>query len=152
VAVIRIKLAERAAQANAAEAVKALGETQAARLDLQRQLDVIAKKERARLDAEARRGTEEQKRLAAERELQTATASGVLTREQLEVANEQLTRRVLEAQAAKDKAQAAETAARVATETARAATAKTEQLLARERAARQKAESELSKIDQRKLE
>ncbi len=159
IAAVRVSLAEREAQQNADTATSALRAAETAKADLQRQLDVIAEKERARLEATAARDREEQRRTQVESSLVAAQASGLQTREELAAANqelaraaEELKRKVSDAERAQQKAQAAEAAAREASAAARAATAKTEQLLERERKERKELQDRLKKIDDRRLE
>jgi eukaryotic-like serine/threonine-protein kinase len=151
VAVLRIKLAERDARDKAATAVRALADAQRAEADakeardaLQGKLDIIEEKERLRL-------TEEERRHEAERLAAAAQGAQELTKDQLQLANKELQRKVAEAQTAREKAVAAEAAARRASEDAREAKAATERLLAKERARNEKLQNELSKIDQREL-
>jgi len=153
IAAVQIKLAETEARNQRDEAVKAQREVQG-------KLDIIEAERRRRTDAEHNRAAAEERRKVAEQDLAKAAKSEELTKDQLEVANAELRRRVSEAQAAKDKeraardkeraakekAQAAELAARKATEEARAAKAATEVMLAAERAKREKLEREKKSI------
>jgi hypothetical protein len=126
VATIRIKMAEQDARDKALAAQTALAEARDTKADLQKQFDVIKEKEAARDRAE-------RERESAVRAADQASSSERMTKGELEVANKALRLRVAEAQAAKEKAMAA-------TQAAKAANERTETLLARERAARAKAE------------
>ncbi|NVB81706.1 MAG: protein kinase [Kofleriaceae bacterium] len=124
VALIKITKAEERASENATR------ET-AAKNELQLKLDVIEAEKRARELAESQRVKAEQAKLAAEQEIVHTKA---MSKEQLEAANQELERKVVEAQAAKEKAQSSEAAARRATDEAKAAKAQVEKMLEAKRA------------------
>jgi hypothetical protein len=120
VALLRIKQAEKLAQDKAAQAEQDRGAAVAAKSALQDKVEALEAEKKARESAEA-----EKKSMAQDLE-----ANKELSKEQLEAANQELQRRVVEAQAAKDKALANEAIARKATEEAKAAKIVVDKLLA----------------------
>jgi hypothetical protein len=110
-----------------------------AQLDLEAKLEVIQEKERARLAAE-------QAKTAAEHEKLVAQGAEKLSREELQEANAQLQATLADAEKEKQIAIANAVQARKASEDARAANARTDALLAKERAHVHELEAETKKI------
>jgi serine/threonine protein kinase len=120
VALLRIKQAEKLAQDKAAQAEQDRSAAETAKSALQDKVAALEAEKRARESAEA-------DRTSMEHDLE---ANKELSKEQLEAANAELQRRVVEAQAAKDKALANEAIARKATEEAKSAKVVVDKLLA----------------------
>jgi hypothetical protein len=150
-ALARVKHAEHVAREQATAAQHALAKAHVARDALQGKLDVIERERRAREEAERTRTAAEAKRRDAERAAEKARDAEQMSREQLEQANQALTRKVRELQIAKEAANQAEASARRAMNDAQRAKAAAERLSEKERAAKERLQRELRQIDNRDL-
>jgi eukaryotic-like serine/threonine-protein kinase len=122
-AFVRITAAEGEAQDSLGRAERALGEANAAKLELKDQVTQLEAEKRARENAE-KKTSDVQNRLEQTEKL---------SRKELEEANQLLQKQVREAEEAKKKAQAEEAKARQASAEAQAAKAQTEKLLKEKR-------------------
>jgi uncharacterized membrane protein YqiK len=139
VAGVQIKLAENDAREKRDEALKAKNE-------LQGKLDIIEAERKGRVAAEADKEVEETRRKEAEKDLAAVAKSEEMTKDQLQVANIELRRKVREAQAAEKRAQAAAVAAKKAEEEATKAKATAEAMYQKERALREQQQQQRTKI------